>query len=68
MNAGSIATELWWTNMEIPPSVSFHLDSPCSYIICGMNDKPLVAAVQRCSLTPSTISSSLSPSSSSSSS
>jgi hypothetical protein len=49
-----ITGELWWTNREVFMSISFHHGSPCSYITFGTNNRPLLAAVQRRSLTPST--------------
>jgi hypothetical protein len=46
-----IARELWWMNQFLSMS-SFHHGSPCTNIITWrMNSRPLVAAVQRHSLT-----------------
>jgi hypothetical protein len=32
---------LWWTNREFSPVDIIHLGSPCSYITCGMNSRPV---------------------------
>jgi hypothetical protein len=49
-----IVKELLWINQEFSLSISFHHSSPWSYIRWGMKLGPMVAAVQRRSLTPST--------------
>jgi hypothetical protein len=36
-----IARELWWTNQDFPPAVSFHYRSPCACITWGMNNRPV---------------------------
>jgi hypothetical protein len=55
MTAGTIAKQLWWRNQEFyPVDIIPSLFSMLIYQV-GMKNKPLVAAVKRRNLTPSTL-------------
>jgi hypothetical protein len=51
MAADRIARESWWTSQEFATMVHYHHGSPCSHCIPSTTG-PLVAVVQRRSLTP----------------
>jgi hypothetical protein len=40
-SAGRIGIELWWMNQEFSLLITFFHGSPCSYIIWGMNNRPV---------------------------
>jgi hypothetical protein len=62
--AGRFKQDFWWTNwhwgkffsefLSFSMSTSFHHSPPYSYIAWGMSNRPVVAAVQRRRLNPST--------------